>query len=208
MKDDRFGSFKQFFIDQMDDNVTGTESVYTVGTFDSSILESVVETPAVPLTTDAIKVGLRRIGYHPLLLKHSFLELVLSDLGLNDIDQLNLYPNIMFLDISNNKIDSLRVLSKLTTLVELKASHNNLKSCLNFAAPLCNASHAWREGHKAVGSLLTIADLSYNKIDRLPNLSEHLFLEQLLLSHNAINEINGLSGLSYLQVRQLRRTLQ
>lgn len=185
---------------QMDSDVTGTESVYTVGTFDSVVESIVEESPPVPLTVDMIKGGLRRIGYHPLTMKHSFLELVLCGTGLNGIDQLSLYPNIMFLDVSSNKIESLRVLCKLTTLVELNASHNSIRTCLNFTAPLCNSTHAWRDGHKAVGSLLTKADLSHNKIERLSDLSDHKFLESLLLSHNSISDIGGMHNLKYLQV--------
>jgi Leucine-rich repeat (LRR) protein len=69
---------------------------------------------------------------------------------------------------------------------------------------LCSADSAWEGGHRSPGSLLTTADLSHNAINRLRELSDHRFLEQLILHHNRISVIEGLSGLRFLQVSSIR----
>ena len=155
------------------------------------------------LTVLMAQQGLKRMGKHPVLLRHAFLELFLSDKGLKTIDKLSEYPNIMFLDISRNSIESLDVLSSLKTLVQLNASHNSITDCLNFYAELCSAENPFSDGESAVGSLLTFADLSHNNIPRLLDLSRHRFLEELKLSNNKISSIQGLQELHYLRVLDL-----
>jgi hypothetical protein len=80
---------------------------------------------------------------------------------------------------------------------------NQLTKCLEFSPPLCEESNAWSEGGQAVGSMLTLADLSDNFIFELEDLSRHRFLECLLLSNNKIRTIGGLGGLKYLQVSSI-----
>ena len=75
-----------------------------------------------------------------------------------------------------------------------------LSECLDFSAPHCNPNHAWEEGHHSAGSLLTLADLSQNSIEELRDLSDHRFLERLILHNNKISSIKGLHGLKFLQV--------
>lgn len=82
-------------------------------------------------------------------------------------------------------------------------SKNRIKECLEFGAPLCSFNSSWNSGHNAVGSLLTLADLSDNQIENLRDLSNHQFLECLILHHNNLSSINGLHGLKYLQVLDL-----
>jgi Leucine-rich repeat (LRR) protein len=152
------------------------------------------------LDSTIIAQGLKTLGVHPLEHRHTFLELSLTGLSLDFIDILSNYTKIMYLDISNNNIKSLKPLEKMTCLIHLNARNNQITECLDFSPPLCNEQHAWKDGHRAVGSMLTLVDLSHNKIQRIGDLSRHQFLECLLLSHNQISKIEGLETLEYLQV--------
>jgi hypothetical protein len=121
-----------------------------------------------------------------------------------NINALEDYPHLMYLNISNNSIGDISCLSSLPTLIELNAKKNCLTSCLDFSPPLCTPSTAWSTGHTAVGSLLVNADLSENLI---ANMGDHIatlhpFLEVLLLANNVIASISGLKSLQFLQVRR------
>lgn len=151
------------------------------------------------ITPDILSKGLRRIGKHPITLRHGYLELCLSESHLDNIDHLKNFPYIMFLDISGNSIESLDVLQNMTTLVKLNASGNAISECLAFSAPLCHSENAWTEGYNSAGSLLTDVDLSENEIKEILDLSAHRFLEVLKVASNQIRSINGLNNLSHLR---------
>jgi internalin A len=110
------------------------------------------------------------------------------------------YPKLMYVDISSNSIQSLDILSNLPMLVQLNASSNEIDECLTFNPPYCNDDNRWSTGHDACGSMLTLANLNSNKITKIKDLSNHSFLECLLLSKNMIRSITGLEKLQYLQV--------
>jgi hypothetical protein len=120
-----------------------------------------------------------------------------------DISVLQNFPNIMYLDISNNNVSSLRNLESMAGLVQLRARNNKLTECLNFYPPHCKESQSWPEGEKAIGSMLTLVDLSQNSIRRIGDLSKHRFLECLLLSKNQLGWIEGLYNLRFLQTLDL-----
>ncbi len=176
---------------------SGIKGPYQVSSPNMEDIEGVI------LTTEQVSKGLKTLGIHPLALRHSFLELSLPAQQIIDISILSQYPLVMYLDISNNKIQSLAPLEHLTALVTLKARHNQLVHCLDFLPPLCNEENAWSDGKQAVGSMLTLADLCNNRISKLQDLSDHRFLECLLLAHNKIQTISGLHNLKYLQVRAI-----
>ena len=96
------------------------------------------ETGNLALTSVMIKKGLKCHGLHPILLRHTYLQLELpvlhiarllcipphlkwQDLGLSTVDALGQYPNIMYLNISHNVISDLSILSQLPTLLDLQA---------------------------------------------------------------------------------------
>lgn len=153
------------------------------------------------LSSEQVSKGLKTLGIHPLALRHSFLELSLVGQKIKDISILSQFPLVMYLDISNNHLESLASLDHLTALVTLKARNNRLVDCLNFSPPLCHEDNAWSEGKQAVGSMLTLVDLRENFILEIGDLSAHRFLECLLLASNQIKVINGLHNLKYLQVQ-------
>ncbi len=134
---------------------------------------------------------------------------------MKNIDNLQGYPHLMYLDMSDNEVADLSVLAKLPSLIQLDASRNKLSRVLDFSAPLCAGESVWSSGHSAVGSLLVQADLSHNCIDdmtmttgsnssnRRSIAQNHPYLECLLLSNNQIGCIGGIVGLQYLQVLDL-----
>ena len=152
-----------------------------------------------------LKAGLGLLGKHPLRQAHTYLSLSVPRSGLDDasVGSLSSYPNIMYLDVSGNKIGDLSVLGQLPTLVQLDASWNEVGECLAFAPPRCSRTQAWSDGDLAVGSMLTLANLSHNRINALRDLSAHAFLETLLLGYNSIVQIEGLQNLKFLQVLDL-----
>eukprot|EP01038_Epipyxis_sp_PR26KG_P012929 gene12929-17330_t len=155
------------------------------------------------LSTDILFSGLKTIGMHPIEQKHCFLELNLCDKRLDRIDLLTSYPNLMYLDISHNLITSLESLENMTSLIFLNASHNNISECLEFYPKHCNHDNAWSSGHHAVGSMLTIVDLSSNKIQAMRDMSRHRFLETLILNKNQISTIQGIHTLRFLKILDL-----
>jgi hypothetical protein len=153
---------------------------------------------------DFIKEGLKTIGLHPISMKHTFLELSIPDKNLKDVSVLSDYPNLMYVDVSFNKIESLTALKDLPFLVQLNASRNQLTECLDFSPRLCNADDASSGGHTDIGSMLTQVNFSNNKITNLRNhLQRHKFLEILLLKSNQISVIEELIDLKFLKVLDL-----
>ena len=73
------------------------------------------------LSGELIKNGLQCHGYHPFLLRHTFLRLELPSLSLNNIDLLINYQNVMYLNVADNSINDLSVLSHFPSLLQLKA---------------------------------------------------------------------------------------
>lgn len=156
---------------------------------------------------DVIRAGLGQLGKHPMILSHVYLGLKVprSSPPLESVEILANYPHLMYVDVSDNRISDLRMLRELPTLVQLDASRNCLTECLDFCPPRCTDDNAWSSGDKAVGSMLTLANLSFNKISELGpgHLGAHPFLETLLLSHNHLDKIQGLQSLQFLQVLDL-----
>lgn len=155
------------------------------------------------LSHDLVKKGLGVLGKHPILLNHTYLELKVPAGDVANIDILENFPNLMYVNISKNKVVDLKVLQNLPSLVQLDASNNELTDCLDFTLAQCTGDNAWSDGDTALGSMLTLANLSFNKIGTLPDLSHHSHLEVLMLSNNSISTIQGLSSLKFLNVLDL-----
>jgi hypothetical protein len=75
----------------------------------------------VPLSVEVLQKGLKNIGFHPLFLRHAFLELDVCNVSINSIDIVCEYTNLMYLNLSKNKIQNLSALQHLATLVKLDA---------------------------------------------------------------------------------------
>lgn len=112
----------------------------------------------------------------------------LDNSSLNNIEKLS---NLLYLELSNNKIENLSFLKKTNLLQVLKLSYNNLKS------PLQDFYHL---------KDLVYLDLSNNKIENLPNEIKNLSsLKVLILDYNNLtivpNEIGELANLEKLSLR-------
>lgn len=85
------------------------------------------ETPAkkescnVELTTDMVKKGLMCHGYHPFLLKHTFLRLEIPSLDVKSLEAIRSYEHLMYLNVADNVIDDLSILAQFPSLLQLKA---------------------------------------------------------------------------------------
>lgn len=183
----------------------------------------------IDLNLPLIRDNLSCIGKHPFSLSHAYLAMKIIGKNIGSIEIMKEYPNLMYIDLSDNFLVNLQPLENLVALVELKArslspywtiqqiiqitpnlivSHlqllirnNLLKDCLAFSPKRCSSDSAWPGGQKSVGSLLAIVDLTGNQIEAIHDLLHHRFLECLILSSNEISKISGLESLKYLQVK-------
>lgn len=182
---------------------------YDDGEFERGVEEERTRLPLPKLTADAVKGGLGVLGKHPILLNHAFLELKVTGTDATDISILQQYPHLMYVNLSQNRVESTSVLAHLPTLVQLDLSNNKIKRCLNFKLAKCSKDSAWPTGHTSIGSMLTNANLSHNDIDRLDDLSDHPFLEVLMLGSNRISCIADSLGasLKFLRVLDLSNNM-
>ena len=113
----------------------------------------------------------------------------------------------MYVNVAGNAVEDLGPLVALPGLVELDISDNALTSCLDFCPPHCTDTTAWATGHKAVGSMLTVANAANNRIADMGKglAARHPFLECLVLRGNRIERLSGVAGLRFLQVLDLSR---
>ena len=81
------------------------------------------ESSNLNLTIDMIKKGLLCHGYHPFLLRHTFLRLEIPSLDLKKIDEVAGYENLMYLNVADNVVDDLSILSKFHSLLQLNARY-------------------------------------------------------------------------------------
>lgn len=158
---------------------------------------------SIKLSDKTLRENLKTLGIHPILLTHAYLQLELPKLKLCDISSIQSFPNLMYLNIAENCLCDLTVLQRLPYLVQVNARKNYLTDCLKFSPPHCKEEAAWSSGHAAIGSILISADLSYNNIECIQDLSHHPSLECLILSYNFITDIRGVQSLQFLQVLDL-----
>ena len=149
------------------------------------------------------KSSLSLLGKHPLTQRHAFLEIKLVDKQLSDLEGIRKFPLLVYVNASKNNISDLEPLSSLLCLSQLNLSENKITSCLQYQPQLCNSQKYWASGNHAIGSMLTLANLSFNLIEEIADLSHHPFLECLLLNNNKIKKISGLQNLKHLKVLDL-----
>lgn len=97
------------------------------------------------------------------------------------------FPYIQHIDLSDNRLTTLKPLGQLRHLLTINASGNMLPKLLNFDPP----------------ANLLYADFSSNQISDIGDLSGHKYLQRLYLDGNAIKEIQGLSELRNLRILSL-----
>ncbi|CAD7951960.1 unnamed protein product [Amoebophrya sp. A120] len=135
-----------------------------------------VEQDTDPLAKEQITQNLSCLGVTPYM-SHAYLQCDLPDLGLTSCDALRGFPNLQYLDISNNQLRSLEPLGELPFLLRLNASRNQMVRTQSFGPP----RH------------LESIDLSYNLISELGDWRTHKMLRELNLRGNFISEIDGIA---------------
>uniref|UniRef100_A0A8D9BK97 Leucine-rich repeat and guanylate kinase domain-containing protein n=1 Tax=Cacopsylla melanoneura TaxID=428564 RepID=A0A8D9BK97_9HEMI len=106
-------------------------------------------------------------------------KLVLNDMSLHDVNILSRYKNILWLDLSRNRIQGMEFVQNVTDVVYLSLAHNIIDKLIVISQGLY---------------YLKVLNLSFNHIQFIPcNFSIRVkLLTHLNLSHNAIKKINGL----------------
>lgn len=84
-----------------------------------------------PLSKEVVSKNLRTLAYHPILLQHTFVELSVANMDIDNIECLENFVNIMYLNVSSNRISTLSVLNKLVTLSHLDARYATLRLFFN-----------------------------------------------------------------------------
>ncbi|KDO24514.1 hypothetical protein SPRG_10329 [Saprolegnia parasitica CBS 223.65] len=153
----------------------------------------------VLLDRHLIEGNVSTLGKHPISNKHIFTKLVLQHQHLEAIDVLAEFPHLQDVDVAENQITTLAPLAHLPFLIRLDASHNELTTLLDFDTPLCTKAQAWVDGSHAIGSMLHVANVAWNRITAMRDLSRHRYIQELVLDHNEITEISGLSALVFLK---------
>eukprot|EP00945_MAST-04E_sp_MAST-4E-sp1_P000381 g381.t1 len=136
-------------------------------------------------------------GFHPLTGQPACVEVDLSKKHIKSIGLLpEKLPFLQKINVSHNTIGSLASFAGFKYLHSLDASHNKLRSCLEFCPKHFDDDDDCNDN---VGSSLVRADLSYNKIKDTIPVKIHQYLRVLNLDNNKITSLCGFGNLQYLQ---------
>lgn len=75
--------------------------------------------PGNDLSDSLIRENLSCLGKHPFLLSHAYLSFKATGKSICNIENIKNYPNLMYINLSDNLIDNLRPLDSLVALVQL-----------------------------------------------------------------------------------------
>ena len=144
--------------------------------------------PENPLTEEVLAESLSLLCKTGNGLAHAYVRLDIHDRDITDINILNCFIHLRYLDISGNRLKDISSLSSLTHLLTLKADKNELASAQLEKLPY-----------------LQIANFANNKIVDIKGI-EHPLLESLNLSFNNIYEVTDLdpSALPRMTTLELR----
>ncbi|CAM9150868.1 unnamed protein product, partial [Choristocarpus tenellus] len=166
----------------------------------------------VPLDRADIKKGLHTLGRNPQNMQQCYVGLYVAGARLSSIDTIESFPLLQSVDLSGNHISCVKSLSRLPFLHNINVSHNCLSSVLDYHI-LEDEDFSWHADEQWLhdwmpeaihsSSMLHNANLSFNSIGQINDLSHHKYLQVLDLSHNAIKVISGLSQLSCLRILRL-----
>ena len=78
----------------------------------------------IDLSAQMIRDNLSCLGKHPIAQSHTFLALSAVGEGIRDIGRIESYPNLMYINLSDNLIDSLKPLEFLPALVQIVARYS------------------------------------------------------------------------------------
>jgi Leucine-rich repeat (LRR) protein len=139
-----------------------------------------------PLTAALVKDSLTNLGKAADGRRFVYLDLILREQRLANLDVLSTFVHIQVLDLSWNHLKDLTVLGCLINLCKLDASHNRLEDlCLDFEPP----------------RNLQEIDLSFNRLTSFTGIAKHRFLRTVRVSDNNIKRMgDGLETLKCLKV--------
>ncbi|KAJ3052298.1 Leucine-rich repeat-containing protein 23 [Rhizophlyctis rosea] len=185
---------------------------------------------AKPLTTDLVATHLSLLARTGNGLAHAYTRLELHNEGITNVDALEYYPNLRYLDLSSNALRDIGTLTSLEYLLSLDLHSNALRSIpsaldkrkfiqqANFAK---NRLEVWEVTSWPMCAWLNVND---NKLSNLPlpEFHELLHLEargnkltnlapivcpklqRLYLANNNISSLTGLENKQSLQLLHLR----
>ncbi|RVE42401.1 hypothetical protein evm_012938 [Chilo suppressalis] len=147
-------------------------------------IEDVPDLVGGVLTRDMVTACLSYLKRTPILGDFVYIKLNLAAKHLINIDVLQHYKYIVYLDISSNLLTELTVLSHLLYLQFLSVAFNRLSNVLEYDTP------QW---------FLTEVHYKFNSVKKIRDLSMFWSITILDLSHNNIKNISGLENLRYLR---------
>lgn len=127
-------------------------------------------------------------------------QLYINDCGLESID-LDLYPNINYLDCSNNKLTKI---SGGTKLIELHIQYNLIKELPEFPSIVrINADHNLIKELRIYPDLVNIS-VAYNQLIKIPAQPS---LRKLIANNNMITDIGKMSKLELIDLAYNKLTV-
>ncbi|OAF66789.1 Leucine-rich repeat-containing protein 23 [Intoshia linei] len=151
------------------------------------------------LEFDVVKEGISLLCKTGNGLEHAYARFDCIGKKIENIDILENYIYLRFIDLSKNKLENISVLKNLTHLITLNVSHNKLVKIPILNLPYLQRANFSHNNIKIVDEplnypLLEILDLSNNKIRKI-YISETTLLNvhTLELRSNKIKSINGIN---------------
>ncbi|XP_041377909.1 leucine-rich repeat-containing protein 23-like [Gigantopelta aegis] len=144
--------------------------------------------PPNPLTEEMISECLSLLCKTGDGLAHAYVRLDIRDREITDINMLNSFIHLRYIDVTKNNLKDLSPLSNLTHMLTLKADENLLTSAKLEEMPF-----------------LQTASFNHNKINTTEGIN-HPSLEVLSLNYNEISTVTGINGskLSRLHTLEMR----
>jgi len=174
------------------------------------------EAPKKPqFTLDMVKSGLSQLGKTADGLRPAYLKLAITHgTDMSSCRELAGYPDLQILMLANNELRDLSHLSYLPNLIHLDVANNKLTEVLNFKIFEGNRSNL-RQANFAGNRITTLPDLSAfsrltslaldrNQIEVLHGLNGLSALNTLSLTHNKLRSIEGLEALCSLRHLNLK----
>ncbi|XP_065842716.1 leucine-rich repeat-containing protein 23-like [Oscarella lobularis] len=149
--------------------------------------------PPNPLTEEHVKEGISLLCKVGNGISHAYVKLDVRDKQVTEINILNCFVHLRYIDVSENMLRDISALNNLTHLLTLKAENNLLQSIQLSPLPY-----------------LQTASFAHNRISTLEGFAQPL-LEKLNLSFNHLTDVSGLQSdkvpnLHFLELRGNRLT--
>mmetsp|Transcript_11788 Transcript_11788/g.14014 ORF Transcript_11788/g.14014 Transcript_11788/m.14014 type:complete len:615 (-) Transcript_11788:555-2399(-) len=144
--------------------------------------------PPAP-TEKEVAASLSHLGKTADGIRQAYLKVEISGTGMVDAHLLTKHPQLQKVVLKGNYLKDIKSLGKLPHLIHLDVSKNRIDDCLNIQPPT---------------TCLRFADLSFNYLTAIRDLSAFQSLVTLKLDDNLIKEIKGLSALVTLRKLSLR----